>query len=71
MMSPMEIQRNVTFRIYSPFRGPSLITGRVGATKREGAGQIKFYPYKKVWGEGFSHVEEGHNKLSGNFNSGF
>ena len=25
----------------------SLITGRAGATKREGGGHVKFYPYEK------------------------
>ena len=32
------------------FRDWSLITGRVGATKREGGGQVKFYPYEKGGG---------------------
>ena len=39
----------------------SLITGR-GATKREGGGHVKFYPYEKGGGgkQRFSHAEGGH-----------
>ena len=32
------------------FRDWSLITGRGGATKREGGGHMKFYPYEKGGG---------------------
>ena len=44
----------------------SLITGRGGATKREG-GHVKFYPYKKGGGGGksFSHTEGGAQKVLG------
>ena len=36
----------------------SLITGR-GATKREGGGQVKYYPYEKRGAQSFGHAEEG------------
>ena len=36
----------------------SLITGKGGATKREG-GHVKFYPYEKGGGKSFSHAEGG------------
>ena len=41
-------------------RDLSLITGRGGATKREG-GQVKFYPYENGSGKSlsFSHAEGG------------
>ena len=45
------------------FRDWSLITGRGGgATKREG-GHVKFYPYEKGGGKGFSHSEGGAQKV--------
>ena len=47
----------------------SLITGR-GATKQEGGGHVKFYPYKKGGGaeKCFSHAEGGgHKKFLGSF----
>ena len=36
----------------------SLITGK-GATKREGGGHVKFYPYEKGGRKCFSHAEGG------------
>ena len=41
-----------------------------GATKREGGGHVKFYPYEKGGGESFSHADGGgggHNKCWGSF----
>ena len=49
------------------FRDWSLITGRGGATKREG-GHVKFYPCEKGGGGGrtsFSHAEGGVQKVLG------
>ena len=43
----------------------SLITGRGGATKREGGGHVKFYPYEKGGGKSFSHAEGGAQKVLG------
>ena len=49
----------------------SLITGRGAATKREGGGHVKFYPYEKGAGGGgrksFSHAEGGTQKVLGSF----
>ena len=42
----------------------SLITGRGGATKREG-GHVKFYPYEKGGGKSFSHAKRGGKKSFG------
>ena len=41
---------------YCMVRDLSLIMGR-GATKLEGGGQVKFYPYKKGDKNSFSHAE--------------
>ena len=37
----------ITLRLHSHIRDWSLITGKGGATKREGGGHVKFYPYEK------------------------
>ena len=46
--------------------------GGSGATKQEGGGQGKFYPYKKrgVGSKRFSYAEEGHKKYQGSFDVG-
>ena len=36
-----------------------------GATKREGGGHVKFYPYKKGGGKSFSHAEGGAQQVLG------
>ena len=61
------IERNgILLRIVG-LRDWSLITGIGGATKREGGGHVKFYPYEKGGGEGaeksFSHAGGGHTKF--------
>ena len=44
----------------------------MGATKREGGGQVKFHPYKKGWGaeKVLAILKGGHKKLWGSFNAG-
>ena len=37
----------MTFILFHVIRDWSLITGRGGATNREGGGHVKFYPYEK------------------------
>ena len=50
------------FSALAMVRDWSLITGRGGATKREG-GHVKFYPYEKGGsGKSFSHAEGGAQK---------
>ena len=42
--------------------------GERGATKREGGGHVKFYPYEKGKGGGsFSHADGGHKQFVGSF----
>ena len=47
-----------------------LVTNYGGATKREGGGHVKFYPYKK-WGGGFFFIHAegggGHKLFCGSF----
>ena len=50
---------------YVYIRDWSLITARGGATKREGGGHVKFYPYEKEGGKSFSHAEGGSQKVLG------
>ena len=60
----------------TPCKGPVTNYGEVGATKREGGEQVKFYPYEKGGG---GHVEnvlamlkgggEGHKHLWGSFHA--
>ena len=49
------------------FRDWSLITGRGGATKWEGGGHVKFYPYEKGVGKVLAILKGGHNKFWGSF----
>ena len=65
-----QLGRNKVGAVKRGVRDWSVITGRGGATKREGGGgHVKFYPYKKGGGAGkvLAMLKGGHKKFWGRF----